>query len=111
MKFVQLVSSSKLLIELVNVMSKFEVLEFKMLLSHHITSPRDGASCPSILHLPHIHASLLATMGGKDESELTEYVTLVSSDGYEFKILRSAACLAGTIKNSLDPTCELRTAQ
>jgi transcription elongation factor B subunit 1 len=50
-------------------------------------------------------------MGGKNESELTEYVTLVSSDGYEFKILRSAACLAGTIKNSLDPTCELRPAQ
>jgi transcription elongation factor B subunit 1 len=50
-------------------------------------------------------------MGGQDESELTGYVTLVSSDGYEFKILRSAACLAGTIKNSLDPTCKLRPTQ
>jgi transcription elongation factor B subunit 1 len=35
----------------------------------------------------------------------TEYVTLVSNDGYEFKILRSAACIAGTIKKALDPTC------
>jgi hypothetical protein len=35
----------------------------------------------------------------------TEYVTLVSNDGYEFKILRSAACIAGTIKKALDPMC------
>jgi hypothetical protein len=35
----------------------------------------------------------------------TEYVTLVSNDGYEFKILRTAACIAGTIKKALDPTC------
>lgn len=34
----------------------------------------------------------------------TEYVTLVSSDGFEFKVLRSAACLAGAIKRMLDPT-------
>jgi len=36
----------------------------------------------------------------------TEYVTLVSNDGFEFKILRSAACIAGTIKKALDPLCE-----
>ena len=35
----------------------------------------------------------------------TEYVTLVSNDGFEFKILRSAACIAGTIKKALDPLC------
>jgi hypothetical protein len=35
----------------------------------------------------------------------TDYVTLVSNDGYEFKILRSAACIAGTIKKALDPMC------
>lgn len=34
----------------------------------------------------------------------TGYVTLVSSDGFEFKVLRSAACLAGAIKRMLDPT-------
>jgi len=35
----------------------------------------------------------------------TEYVTLVSNDDFEFKILRSAACIAGTIKKALDPKC------
>lgn len=39
------------------------------------------------------------------DSSTTEYVTLVSNDGYEFKILRSAACIAGTIKKALDPMC------
>jgi len=42
-------------------------------------------------------------------SEPTEYVTLVSNDGYEFKILRSAANIAGTLKKALDPTCTLRS--
>ncbi len=37
----------------------------------------------------------------------SEYVTLVSNDGYEFKILRSAACIAGTIQKALDPMCAL----
>jgi transcription elongation factor B subunit 1 len=37
------------------------------------------------------------------DNKTTEYVTLVSNDGYEFKILRSAACIAGTIKRALDP--------
>lgn len=40
-----------------------------------------------------------------DQQKLSEYVTLVSNDGYEFKILRSAACIAGTIKKALDPSC------
>jgi transcription elongation factor B subunit 1 len=35
----------------------------------------------------------------------TDYVTLVSSDGFEFKVLRSAACISETIKKALDPTC------
>jgi transcription elongation factor B subunit 1 len=38
-------------------------------------------------------------------TKTTEYVTLVSNDGYEFKILRTAACIAGTIKKALDPLC------
>jgi transcription elongation factor B subunit 1 len=41
------------------------------------------------------------------DNKMTEYVTLVSNDGYEFKILRSAACIAGTIKKALDPMCTL----
>lgn len=42
----------------------------------------------------------------EDAAAATEYVTLVSSDDFEFKILRSAACIAGTIKKALDPMCE-----
>jgi hypothetical protein len=40
------------------------------------------------------------------DNKPTEYVTLVSNDGFEFKILRSAACIAGTIKKALDPLCK-----
>lgn len=36
----------------------------------------------------------------------TDYVTLVSNDGYEFKLLRSAACIAGTIKRAMNPECK-----
>jgi transcription elongation factor B subunit 1 len=39
------------------------------------------------------------------DDKSSQYVTLVSNDGYEFKILRSAACIAGTIKKALDPMC------
>ncbi|KAF2832761.1 POZ domain-containing protein [Ophiobolus disseminans] len=38
----------------------------------------------------------------------TDFVTLVSNDGYEFKILRLAACIAGTIKKALDPMSGFR---
>jgi hypothetical protein len=40
------------------------------------------------------------------DGKSTKYVTLVSNDGFEFKILRSAACIAGTIKKALDPLCK-----
>ncbi|KAL8987905.1 MAG: hypothetical protein Q9169_008635 [Polycauliona sp. 2 TL-2023] len=33
----------------------------------------------------------------------SEYITLISNDGFEFVILREAACVAGTIKRMLDP--------
>lgn len=45
----------------------------------------------------------MATIGNNAATPLTEYVTLVSSDGFEFKVLRSAACLSGTIRKALDP--------
>src|SRR5450432_2397424 len=35
--------------------------------------------------------------------ELSKYVTLVSSDGFEFVVLREAACVSGAIKRMLDP--------
>ncbi|KAH8684655.1 putative Elongin-C [Tricladium varicosporioides] len=34
---------------------------------------------------------------------LSKYVTLVSSDGFEFVVLREAACISGAIKRMLDP--------
>jgi hypothetical protein len=34
----------------------------------------------------------------------SEYVTLVSGDGFEFIIPRSAACVSGTIRRMLDPS-------
>jgi hypothetical protein len=40
-----------------------------------------------------------------DTQPLSSYVTLVSNDGYEFKLHRAAACIAGTIKKALDPAC------
>ncbi|OCK79877.1 putative transcriptional elongation regulator Elc1/Elongin C [Lepidopterella palustris CBS 459.81] len=40
----------------------------------------------------------------------TEYVTLVSSDGFEFKVTRSAACVAGAIKRMLDPSSNFKEA-
>ncbi|KAK8219238.1 elongin C [Zalaria obscura] len=32
-----------------------------------------------------------------------EYVTLISNDGFEFKVQRSSACISGAIKRMLDP--------
>lgn len=37
---------------------------------------------------------------------LSKYVTLISSDGFEFIVLRDAACVSGAIKRMLDPTSE-----
>jgi len=34
----------------------------------------------------------------------SEYVTLVSNDGFEFVVGRESAYMAGTIKRMLDPT-------
>lgn len=38
-----------------------------------------------------------------EDSKPTEYVTLVSSDGFEFVLPRSTACVSGTIRRMLDP--------
>lgn len=40
------------------------------------------------------------------DQKVSEYVTLVSNDGYEFKLLRSAACISGTIKRAMNPECK-----
>ncbi|CAK4031437.1 transcriptional elongation regulator elc1 elongin c [Lecanosticta acicola] len=36
-------------------------------------------------------------------ADLTEYVTLISSDGYSFVVRRPAACISDAIKRMLDP--------
>ena len=36
----------------------------------------------------------------------SEYVTLVSGDGFEFILPRSTACVSGTIRRMLEPTSE-----
>ena len=38
---------------------------------------------------------------------LSKYVTLISSDGFEYIIRREAAYVAGTIKRMLDPKSAL----
>ncbi|KAL8976082.1 MAG: hypothetical protein Q9177_006920, partial [Variospora cf. flavescens] len=42
---------------------------------------------------------------------LSEYITLISNDGFEFIIKRDAANVAGTIKKMLDPTITTDTFQ
>lgn len=39
-------------------------------------------------------------------SELSTYVTLISSDGFEFIVRRECAYISATIKKMLDPTSE-----
>ena len=38
-------------------------------------------------------------------SSETDYVTLISSDGFSFIVQRSSACLSPAIKRMLDPAC------
>ena len=41
-----------------------------------------------------------------DEPEPSRYVTFISSDGFEFVVLRQAAFVSPTIKKMLDPKSE-----
>ncbi|CAG8981733.1 hypothetical protein HYALB_00013432 [Hymenoscyphus albidus] len=41
--------------------------------------------------------------GASASAGLSKYVTLISSDGFEFVVLREAACISGAIKRMLDP--------
>ena len=46
----------------------------------------------------------LNARAGRMASQPSEFVTLVSSDGFEFIVRRESAYVAGTIKKMLDPT-------
>ncbi|KAJ9394098.1 hypothetical protein DTO282F9_8994 [Paecilomyces variotii] len=45
-----------------------------------------------------------------EDSTPAEYVTLVSSDGFEFVLPRSTACVSGTIRRMLDPASKFSEA-
>ena len=45
-------------------------------------------------------------MTSNDSPSESKYVTLVSSDGFEFIVLREAACKSGAIRRMLDPKSE-----
>jgi hypothetical protein len=49
-----------------------------------------------------IHTFTMATSSDNTQG-LSKYVTLISSDGFEFVVLREAACKSGAIKRMLDP--------
>ena len=51
-------------------------------------------------HLPNKIAHIMS------DKKLSEYVTLVSCDGFEFIVRRSAATIAKTIHRMLDPASE-----
>ncbi|KFY75007.1 hypothetical protein V499_05026 [Pseudogymnoascus sp. VKM F-103] len=42
-------------------------------------------------------------MADSSEKQLSRWVTLVSYDGFEFVVLREAACISGAIRRMLDP--------
>jgi len=42
-------------------------------------------------------------MATADASGPGRYVTLISNDGFEFVVLREAACVSGAIRRMLDP--------
>ncbi|KAJ5053914.1 uncharacterized protein L3040_000204 [Drepanopeziza brunnea f. sp. 'multigermtubi'] len=43
-------------------------------------------------------------MASSNENQgLSKYITLISSDNFEFVLLREAACTSGAIKRMLDP--------
>ena len=68
---------------------------------HQVIQPRKFASSKiaSAPCIPH-------TMATSSEKPLSKYVTLISSDGFEFVVLREAACKSGTIKKMLNPKSE-----
>ncbi|KFY85663.1 hypothetical protein V500_08230 [Pseudogymnoascus sp. VKM F-4518 (FW-2643)] len=42
-------------------------------------------------------------MADSSDQQVSRWVTLVSYDGFEFVVLREAACISGAIRRMLDP--------
>jgi transcription elongation factor B subunit 1 len=43
-------------------------------------------------------------MVASSDKPMSKYVTLVSSEGFEYIVLREVACVSGAIRRMLDPT-------
>ncbi|KAJ5568015.1 transcriptional elongation regulator [Penicillium hetheringtonii] len=69
--------------------------------------PRDGRLPAEDRRLRDLHD---ATRSDIMASTPSEYVTLVSCDGFEFILPRSAACVSGTIRRMLDPSSKFSEA-
>ncbi|KAL8857498.1 MAG: hypothetical protein Q9178_005993 [Gyalolechia marmorata] len=52
----------------------------------------------------------MITQTSSSSTPPSEYVTLISNDGFEFVVLREAACVAGTIRKMLDPNSNFQEA-
>ncbi|KAI9732130.1 MAG: hypothetical protein M1834_004226 [Cirrosporium novae-zelandiae] len=51
----------------------------------------------------------MATTSPKgNDTDTSEYVTLISADGFEFVVRRSAACISGALRRMLDPQSGFR---
>ncbi len=62
---------------------------------------REGQKISRFLQTTTSSCQTMAT--NSEEKELSKYVTLVSGDGFEFVVLREAACVSGAIRRMLDP--------
>ena len=84
------------------IAARHQLLNFLLLLQSRLLSqPQRNAFGAPALQLQ------LTTMTSHDTPGESKYVTLVSSDGFEFVILREAACKSGAIRRMLDPKSEL----
>lgn len=62
------------------------------------------ASASTSLHIARELFSVMAT-----DSQVSDYVTLISSDDFSFVVQRSAACLSPAIRRMLDPSSTCST--
>jgi len=76
------------------------------LASCHASTFSERKSRPTKSRRQLANDKLHLTMATSNEGGLSKYVTLVSSDGFEFVVLREAACKSGAIKRMLDPKSE-----
>lgn len=72
------------------------------------TSSSDGTTAPKPRAFPTFPTIKMATNGG--EAAPSQYVTLISADGFEFVVLREATLISPTIKGMLrSPFAESKT--